>query len=239
MVPGGPVTVRVDPANGARVYDQDGCCQSEADGRGISHAPYVHAMFGLARQMPALDWLMIGCGGGTLATMLCRAGRRVAAVDVNPEAIRVARRHFAMDPAVACFVADGLDWLAGTRRTFGGIAVDAFAGHRIPDHLLSPRFFAALAGHLAPGGAVLMNVYEATAQCRLADGVAIGLRAAGLPVRMLEQDDASGRNVVVLGGAVQGLVKPALLMPPAGADASLARDLDRMRFTAVPPAAPA
>jgi 2-polyprenyl-3-methyl-5-hydroxy-6-metoxy-1,4-benzoquinol methylase len=48
-------------------------------------AAYVHALFGLLVQIPVHETLMIGCGGGTLGTMLAKMGRSVTVVDINPQ----------------------------------------------------------------------------------------------------------------------------------------------------------
>ena len=47
---------------------------SVADKNGVSTADYIHAMYGFLRQAKSKHVLMIGCGGGTLATMLRRVG---------------------------------------------------------------------------------------------------------------------------------------------------------------------
>jgi spermidine synthase len=228
----GSILIGIGPLNDARVYYQHGWCQSESDRYGVSHAPYIHALFGLVQQMSTVDVLMIGCGGGTLATMLSRSGHRVTVVDIDPEAIAVARRYFAMDGTVSCFVGDGMEWLSTSRRLFDCIVVDAFEGCKIPGHLCSRGFFAVVERHFAPQGVMLMNVLEESDHFPLADDIAANLLGAGLDVRLLEQDSTSDRNVIVLAGAVQGFEKPSLLMPPSGAGERLAGELERMRFRA-------
>ena len=37
---------------------------------------------------------MIGCGGGTLRTMLTRAGQQVSIVEINPVSFTLAKRYF-------------------------------------------------------------------------------------------------------------------------------------------------
>ena len=51
----------------------------------MSLAAYVHAIYALLAQSQAQQILMIGCGGGTLGTMLAAAARQVTIVDINPE----------------------------------------------------------------------------------------------------------------------------------------------------------
>ncbi len=226
----GTVVIGIDRATGAQIYYHRGWCQSEADEHGISYAPYIHAMFGVIQQTPAVDVLMIGCGGGTLATMLSRTGRRVTVVDINPAAIDLARSYFAMDGTVASFVADGMAWLASATEAFDCIVVDAFDGAEVPDHLCSAAFFALVRRQLRPQGVVLMNVFEDKGGYHRADSIAAHLRDAGLTVKLLEEGIATDQNVIVIGGPIQDLRKPGLLVSPEGAADQLARDLDRMRF---------
>jgi len=63
---------------------------------------------------------MIACGGGTLGTMLARAGRRVSIVEVDPVSFTLAKRYFGLPPNVACHVDDGLALVlrqAGAKQT--------------------------------------------------------------------------------------------------------------------------
>src|SRR3954453_12427874 len=121
----GSILIRIDRSSGAQVYYQDGWCQSESDQCGISHAPYIHALYGFIDQTSAAEILVIGCGGGTLATMLPRADRRVTVVDVDPDSIAVAQRYFSMDGRVSCAVGDGLEKLGESVQKFDCIVVDA------------------------------------------------------------------------------------------------------------------
>src|ERR1700760_499110 len=70
-------------------YCEGDLLHSVADPAGVSLAPYIHALSGVARQVLAgkagpRRVLMIGCGGGPLATMLVRAGVAVTLVDNDP-----------------------------------------------------------------------------------------------------------------------------------------------------------
>lgn len=76
--PFGIVTIFRRILTGAVIYDQ-----FEADRNGVSLASYIHAIYDLILQARAQTVLMIGCGGGTLGTMLARTGRNVTIVDVR------------------------------------------------------------------------------------------------------------------------------------------------------------
>src|SRR4051812_19497547 len=112
--------------SGALTYRQRGGNQTTVDANGLSLDTYIHVLYGLLIQTPARRILMIGCGGGTLATMLARAGRRVTIVDIDPVAFKLARKHFGLPRSVDCRIADGLAFLQRTRARFDAIVLDAF-----------------------------------------------------------------------------------------------------------------
>lgn len=58
--------------------------------------------------------LLIGCGGGTLGTMLTRAGKSLTIVDINPQSIALARRYFSLPHQITCHVEDGAAFLTRT-----------------------------------------------------------------------------------------------------------------------------
>lgn len=226
----GPIFVAKARANGALLYLQHGWCQTEADSQGISYSPYIHAMFDLVIQSRGTKILMIGCGGGALATMLAQTGLSVTVIDTNASAIDIARRYFSLPEGVTCYIADGLTWLRRFDDTFDCIIVDAFTGDKIPDHLCSSAFFLEARCHLSISGLLMMNVIEESDCTDCAREIVLGMRTAGLDVRLLEESRAIDRNLIVIGGLVQGLEKPTLQMPPAGADDQLCWNLHAMSF---------
>ena len=80
--------VEQDNATGRVSYWQGCDNQSLADRNGISLADYIHAMYGFIRQSKAKHVLLIGCGGGTLATMLAKSGAAVTMLDIDPTSSR-------------------------------------------------------------------------------------------------------------------------------------------------------
>jgi len=83
----GEISIVQNRVAGSHVYWQEGWAQSEPDRNGVSLAAYVHAIFGLVAQTADRGALMIGCGGGTLGTMLASAVHTVTVVDINPQSI--------------------------------------------------------------------------------------------------------------------------------------------------------
>ena len=146
----GAITILKRKATGSLLYVQGDSFQSEADENGISLVGYIHAIFGLIRQAGAKSVLMIGCGGGTLATMLARIGCTLTVVDIDPHAFLLARRYFRFPESITCRVADGCQYLLSEQGSFDAVVLDAFSGGFMPDHLTSSAFFSLVRPRLTP-----------------------------------------------------------------------------------------
>jgi cyclopropane fatty-acyl-phospholipid synthase-like methyltransferase len=227
---GPPINIEEEMRTGAIAYWQGDYYQSRADRNGVSLLDYIHALFGLMAQKPYKSVLMIGCAGGSLATMLTRAGAAVTAVDVNPQAFLIARRYFQMPDSVQCRLADGLDYLASTRRMFDAIVLDAFHGGLMDADLLSELFFTRARKRLRKGGALFANIHVLTDRDDAADNAAAGMAAAFSDVRILDRVGVKQRNAIVMAGAVRGLKKPGLVMAPKIESGKIARILAAMEF---------
>lgn len=210
----GTISIFRSRATGALIYELGGCSQSSADRNGTSLASYIHAIFGLLSQLKARSILLIGGGGGTLATMLARAGCEVTCVDVNPVSFVLARQHFALPKSVVCHVADGKAFLRSNKTMYDAVVLDAFHGDRIPAHLQSPRFFGLVREHLKDSGAVLANVHVKHDFDDYADRIAKGMNAQWREVRILDAQGIYGRNAIIMAGRVSDLRTPHLLTPP-------------------------
>jgi spermidine synthase len=215
---------------GTLKYVQKGGNQSEADRHGVSLSAYIHALYGLAIQTAAREVLMIGCGGGTLATMLARAGKRVTAVDIDPVSFKIARAHFNLPRSVKCHVADGLAFMRTTRRRFDLLIVDAFLGEAVPDQFTGDEFCAAARRVVRDTGALLFNVCLDDRRDRTADKIAARLVRNGWPVRLVDQRGETERNAIVAAGEVGALRAPRpLIVPEADAD-RVARETRTFQF---------
>ena len=226
----GEITIAQSRMNGSRIYWQGDWQQSEADRNGVSLAGYVHAIFGLLAQTTAHEMLMIGCGGGTLGTMLTHAGRSVTIVDINPQSIALARQYFSLPERVTCYVEDGASFLKRSHTVFDAIVIDAFMDDRVPRHLCSVEFFQLIRLRLAPTGCVFMNVYLRHGSDLSADVIAGHMGHTGLLVRMLVSAGAVERNAIVMGGAVADLRRPRLLMRPETFQDEIMAELQGMQF---------
>src|SRR5436853_2758427 len=74
-------------------YEQRGGWQSTADVNGISLHAHIHALYGLVLQHAGKSILMIGCGGGTLGSIMAQAGKRVYIVDFDQVPFRLANSY--------------------------------------------------------------------------------------------------------------------------------------------------
>jgi SAM-dependent methyltransferase len=172
---------------------------------------------------------MVGCGGGTLATMLARSERQVTVVDIDKVSIMLAKRYFGLPASVTCHVGDGLAFMRKTRRRFDVLVLDAFVGEDIPPHMQGGHLFEAARRCVRNQGFVLVNVCLAGKSDMTADRVAQGFHDRGWMVRLLDEPGGE-RNAIVLAGKVKGLQRPRLLMPPGVDTKQAARRLRAMRF---------
>jgi spermidine synthase len=216
-----------DTQSGKVSYWQGEYHQSAADGTGVSTADYIHAMYFFLLQAQAKDVLMIGCGGGTLATMLQRSGVKVTVVDLHRFSFAIARKYFALPQNVTAHVADGIRWLKDHRHRFDAIILDAFGKDGMPDAFKQDSFFKLARSRMTARGALfLMNVIVDDDDDRTPDRLVRLMRRHWSRVRLLDTDGWVDRNAVIAAGAVAKLKKPKVLMPPRPGGQKLARQLD-------------
>jgi spermidine synthase len=226
----GEVTILRNRTTGAVAYCHGDHYQSEADPNGISLAGYIHALHALVAQTAAKEVLMIGCGGGTLGTMLTATGQRVTIVDINPESIALALEYFALPPEIACHIGDGQAFLENHSKLYDAIVIDAFAGDKVPPNLCSAAFFRLARSRLTAAGSLFLNIFVAHDLDADADRIAGRMAEAGFPVRLLDLPGRVVRNVIVMGGAIRSLQPPSPLIVPAIEADAIAAELEQMRF---------
>ncbi|MBS0273868.1 MAG: methyltransferase domain-containing protein [Proteobacteria bacterium] len=227
----GNAVIEQNNVSGRVSYWVDGAHQSVADTSGISLADYIHAIYAFLRQTRAHDVLMIGCGGGTLATMLDRDGVNVTVVDIDARSIELARRYFHLPDSVTTYVADGAEYLRRTRMRYDAIVLDAYNGDDFPDVFKKLAYLASVKAHLTGANAIyLENMLVDDDEDRAPDNRVRLLQTIWPEVRLLDCDGWVDRNAVIAAGAVRGLRKPKLLMPPSRGVKKLERDLESLRF---------
>ncbi len=142
--------------------------------------------------------LFLGVAGGTAVEATLRAwpGLRALGVEIDPAVIEVARRRFGLSiPVVA---ADARRFVATPGERFDVIVIDLYATGQIPAHVATREFYQAVAGRLAPGGVVALNVYGGGNPAVILGPVAATLEAVFPTVLMAE---AGGGNVILLAWA--------------------------------------
>jgi spermidine synthase len=226
----GTITVLKKRSTDIVSYQQGGFCQSEADRNGVSLAAYIHAIFGLIIQKKARNVLVIGCAGGTLATMLANAGCKVTVIDVNPDSFVLAKRYFALPDTVECHVKDGKSFLYSDTQRYDAIVLDAFHGHHIPAHLKSVSFYYLVADRLTQRGALFANIHVQHDFDIHADRIAGTLSRVFHDVRLLDSEGLPSRNAIVMAGAVSNLIAPKLLLLPQADHAAIEAELATLKF---------
>jgi spermidine synthase len=228
----GAITILKKEATGSLLYVQDHSFQSEADGNGVSLVAYIHAIFGLIEQTSGSTVLMIGCGGGTLATMLATIGRELTVVDIDAHAFQLARQYFGFPDHIACRVADGSQFLLSEHATYDAVVVDAYMGGCIPEHLTSAVFFALVKPRLNAHGSIFVNVHVENDFDDAADRVADAMASVWPGARILDRQGYPHRNAIIMAGGVSELERPMLTMCPAIQADEMIVELDTMQFRA-------
>jgi hypothetical protein len=216
-----------DSRTGKVSYWQKEYHQSAADAHGVSTADYIHAMYFFLLQTRVRDVLMIGCGGGTLATMLAHSQVEVTVVDLHRFSFDIARKYFHLPSSVICHVADGIQFLKANRLRYDAIVLDAFGEAGMPADFMQTSFFRLARARLKPRKSLfLMNVIVDDDDDRTPDILVRAMRAEWGRVRLLDTDGWTDRNAVIAAGAVTNLKKPKMLMPPRPGGQKLAQQLD-------------
>src|ERR1700722_887784 len=215
-----------DSRTGKVSYWQKEYHQSAADAHGVSTADYIHAMYFFLMQAGVRDVLMIGCGGGTRATMLAHSQVDVTVVDLHKFSFDIARKYFHLPDAVTCHVADGIAYLKANRRRHDAIVLDAFGEGGMPAAFMEPAFFKLAHSRLTPRNSLfLMNVIVEDDDDRTPDILVRAMRAQWGRGRLLDTDGWTDRNAVIAAGAVTNLNKHKVLMHPKPGGAKLERQL--------------
>ena len=223
-----------DGRTGKVSYWQKEYHQSAADAHGVSTADYIHAMYFFLMQAGGRDVLMIGCGGGTLATMLVRSNVQVTVVDLHKFSFDIAKKYFHLPDAVTCHVADGIEYLKANRQRHDALVLDAFGEGGMPEAFMQPGFFKLAKSRLKPKNSLfLMNVIVADDDDETPDDLVRALRRQWGRVRLLDTDGWTDRNAVIAAGAVTKLKKPKLLIPPRPGGSKLAKELDILDWRAI------
>ena len=112
------------------------------------------------RPFAGLRLVDIGSGGGLVAEPMARLGFDVTGIDADDAAIEVARAHAADAGLAIDYRAAAVEDLAAAGRRFDAVLALEIAEHAGDQ----PLFLAALAGLVAPGGALVLSTINRTAK---------------------------------------------------------------------------
>jgi spermidine synthase len=227
----GEIAILRNEATGVVRYDQAQVHQSEADADGVSLVAYIHAMYDLLLQARCREVLMIGCGGGTLATMLHRAGVKVTITDIDSWSFRLARQYFQLPADVACHAVDGAAFLSASGHRYDGIVLDAYAANQLPPQFATPEFIKMARDRLGEGtGVFIANIHLLDDNDPAADRYGELMSGVWPEILLLDTPGEKNRNALVMAGRVAGFVRPTLRIPPAIGAAEITQELDRLAF---------
>jgi spermidine synthase len=225
----GEIAIFRNEATGVVRYDQGQIHQSEADANGVSLVAYIHGIFDLLLQAGCRNVLMIGCGGGTLATMLHRTGVTVTVADIDSWSFRLARQYFQLPAEVACHAVDGAAFLRAGAQRYDGIVLDAYAANRLPSQFTASEFLATVHDRLsASSGIFIANIHLLDDGDPAAARYAERMSGAWPEVLLLDTPGGKNRNALLMAGRVAGLMRPILRVPPAIGAAEIAQEMDRL-----------
>ncbi len=181
--------------DGTRIYFEEGVRQSQATPDGESVFTYVKLMDELLYR--STNILVLGCGGGNLATRLARLGKRLTIVDNNPISFVIAHKFFGLPDDLPCMVSDFRKFIYQDDTLYDGIAIDVGG----PGFRFSEEFDIetcdAIRARLAPGGRIVMNVLVTNDIDPMPDRIAARLAGDSLRVWIVDEQGIEDRNAII------------------------------------------
>jgi len=219
--PNGKISVVEEKGTGARHYEEAGVSQSCVLAGGEAGVDYIRLMAALLAG--SNNALLLGCGGGALASMLHRRGARVTVVDVNPISFELARTFFWMPSAISCVTADMRPFMRAETRTFDAIGVDVGGPCFSYEEVLDTASVGHVKRVLRPGGRIAINISCEAPDDPVPARVADKFKQLGLDVWVFMEDVPTPQelNAVILASARKE--KSAALAPVGGKGWVLAR----------------
>jgi hypothetical protein len=192
----GQITIAQERKTGARLYVEEGVKQSYVLPGGSAGLDYVRLMVRVLEGAP--DIVLFGCGGGALASELHNGGSRVTVVDDNPISFEIARRYFWMPPSVHCVAGGMTEFLEKGLGEYSAIGVDVGGPCFDYETVLSASACALLAGSLASGGRIAVNIARDWAQDTTLVRIADRLFNEGLDAEIFEEAPRKGRSALIV-----------------------------------------
>lgn len=157
-------TLVVRESEGTRTLASDGTPHGAMDvatGRPTLRYIYGAEVLRLFVREPR-ELLLLGLGSGGVGRLLAdrTPGLRATYVEIDPAVLEIATEQFGFreGPAMRVAIEDGRRYLAGSAEKWDWIYCDTYIGRAVPFHLATREFFEELRAHLAPGGAMGLNL---------------------------------------------------------------------------------
>jgi spermidine synthase len=214
----GPIRVLERKSDGARLYCINGSIQTLMLANGVSAFGYVHAAKLLAAN--ANDVLIVGGGGGSLATMLARRGHRVTVLDVDPAAEAIAREYFDLHDSVQWITTDPLAFIENHRSAFDAVIIDACDSEGLVSPFNKPHVIAGILTRACPKGSLIVNVVQEDGAPSWGGWMAAKLASLGFSVCLYRSEEGWEGNEVLhvrAEGPTDQLMVPDLEQRPAEA----------------------
>jgi len=181
--------------DGTRIYFEEGVRQSQATPDGESIFTYVKLMDELLYRSNNI--LVLGCGGGNLATRLARLGKRLTIVDNNPISFVIAHKFFGLPDDLQCMVSDFRKFIYADDTLYDGIAIDVGGPGFQFDDEFDVETCNAIRARLAPGGRIVMNVTVMNDIDPNPDRIAARLAGDSLRVWIVDEQGIEDRNAII------------------------------------------
>lgn len=154
----------VSESDGTRTLISDGTRHGTIDvatGRPTLRYTYAAETLRLFAPEPR-NLLLLGLGTGGVGKLLTERTPGLAAtyVEIDPAVVDIATAQFAFrqQPGMRVVLEDARQYVSASAERWDWIYCDTYIGQAVPFHLATREFFAELRAHLAPGGAVGLNL---------------------------------------------------------------------------------
>ena len=182
-------------ADGTRIYFEEGIRQSQATPDGESVFSYVKLMDELLHRAASI--LVLGCGGGNLATRLAKLGKTLTIVDNNPLSFVIAQRYFGLPDGLPLMVSDFRKFIFDDDQLYDAIAIDVGGLDFCFDAEFDLETCDAIRARLAPGGRIVMNVLVANDIDQVPDRIAARLAGDRLRAWIIDEPAVQDRNAII------------------------------------------
>jgi hypothetical protein len=191
----GPIRVLERKSDGARLYCINGSVQTLMLPEGVSAFGYVHAAKLLVAN--AHDVLMIGGGGGSLATMLARRGHRITVLDIDPAAEAIAREYFYLHDSVHWVTTDPVAYIESHDGVFDAVIIDACDSDGLVSPFDKPHMIANLLAKACPQGSLIVNIVGEDGAPSWGGWMAAKLASLGLSACLYRSEEGWEGNEVL------------------------------------------